>query len=296
MSAPSTDERADGREHTETNDRPDRLRIALLNAAHKRGTTQRNFERELDADLVEFHCPSGELPETFAFDACVVTGSSASVYWDEPWIGALKEWVGEAVTAGLPFLGVCYGHQLLADVLGGRVEAMGEYEIGYRAVEHDGANRLLTGIDDRFTVFTTHSDRVAEAPPGATVFARNEYGIHGFQRDRVFGVQFHPEYDATTAERVTAGKEGELEDERIRAVLGGIDAETYEVACEAKRLFDNFTGFVREQRNVRLAADARVDAAGDIGVSASAAGETGVDAGADAATAEWLSDSPVDSR
>ncbi|WP_440763705.1 type 1 glutamine amidotransferase [Natronorubrum sp. DTA7] len=283
MTDPSTDE------PTDSNERTERLRIALLNAAHKRGTTQQNFERELDADLVEFHCPSGDLPETFAFDACVVTGSSASVYWDEPWIGALKEWVGEAVDAGLPFLGVCYGHQLLADVLGGRVEGMGEYEIGYRIVEQNGANRLLTGVDERFTVFTTHSDRVAEAPPGATVFARNEYGIHGFQRDRVFGVQFHPEYDTTTATRVTEGKEGELETGRIEAVLEGIDAENYEAACEAKRLFDNFLEYVREQRNVRL------EGPTDTGVTAGVDTRIETTVDTDLATTESAADSSVDS-
>ncbi|WP_339102431.1 type 1 glutamine amidotransferase [Haloterrigena salinisoli] len=286
-----TDPSADDRSGEGADD--DRLRIALLNAAHKRESTRRNFERELDAELVEFHCPSGELPETFAFDACVVTGSSASVYWDEPWIGALKEWVGEAVAAGLPFLGVCYGHQLLADVLGGRVEDMGEYEIGYRSVEHDGANRLLTGVDEDFTVFTTHSDRVAAAPPGATVFARNEYGIHGFQRDRVFGVQFHPEYDMTTAERVTAGKDGDLEPARIQSVLAGIDAERYEAACEAKRLFDNFTAFVREQRDVGRGADigagSGTDAAATVDVDT-----VDVDTAVDAA-AESPLESPADS-
>jgi GMP synthase (glutamine-hydrolysing) len=222
-----------------------RLRIALLNAAHDGADTRRNFRRELDADLVEFHCPEGELPETFQFDACVVTGSRASVYWDEPWIGELKSYVGDAIDTGMPMLGVCYGHQLLADVLGGRVEDMGEYEIGYRTVEHDGQNDLLAGVDQDFTVFTTHSDRVAEAPPGADVFAKNDYGIHGFRKNNVFAVQFHPEYDMETAADVASGKD--LPDERIQRVLDGIDAENYSAACEAKTLFDNFTEFVREQ-------------------------------------------------
>jgi GMP synthase (glutamine-hydrolysing) len=226
-------------------------RIALLNAAHAAADTSRNFRRELDADVVEFHCPSGEVPESFAFDGCVVTGSRASVYWDEPWIGRLKEWVGEAVAAGLPFLGVCYGHQLLANVLGGRVEDMGEYEIGYRTVHQDGDNRLLDGIDDDFTAFTTHSDRVTEAPPGATVFARNDYGIHGFRKGRVFAVQFHPEYDAETARTVTAGKDEQLDDERIEAVLEGITPANYRAACEAKQLFDNFLSFVESERPER---------------------------------------------
>jgi GMP synthase (glutamine-hydrolysing) len=234
-----------------------RLRIALLNAAHDGADTRRNFRRELDADIVEFHCPERDLPETFQFDACVVTGSRASVYWDEPWIGDLKEYVGEAVESGMPMLGVCYGHQLLADVLGGSVEAMGEYEIGYRTVEQNGDNELLAGVDEEFTVFTTHSDHVVEAPPGATVFARNDYGIHGFRKDHVFAVQFHPEYDTETAESVTRGKD--LPDERIEAVLAGITDENYAAACEAKRLFDNFVEYVRQHSRSEGSAAASAD-------------------------------------
>jgi GMP synthase (glutamine-hydrolysing) len=230
-------------------------RIALLNAAHGPAKTSRNFRRELDAKIAEFHCPSGVFPGGFEYDGFVVTGSRASVYWDEEWIGRLKTWVGDAVEAGLPGLGVCYGHQLLADVLGGRVEAMGEYEIGYRTVEQDGKNRLLEGVDTEMTVFTTHSDHVVEAPPGATVFAKNDYGIHGFRKDRVFAVQFHPEYDMETAETVTKGKDDRLSTARIESVLDGIHAENYRAACEAKQLFDNFLGYVEEVQPRRVAGD-----------------------------------------
>jgi GMP synthase (glutamine-hydrolysing) len=226
------------------------MRIALLNAAQKAAETRENFRRELDADVETFHCPSGELPADFRFDGFVVTGSWASVYWDREWIGRLKTWVGDAVQAGLPALGVCYGHQLLADVMGGRVESMGEYEIGYRTVEHDGENRLLDGVDEQMTVFTTHSDHVVKEPPGATVFARNEYGIHGFRKGNVFAVQFHPEYDMPTATAVTKGKD-ELSDRRIEAVLADITPENYEAACEVKQLFDNFLTVAEEVQRTR---------------------------------------------
>jgi len=219
------------------------LRLALLNAAHDAEHNRRNFRREVDADLVEFHVTEGELPEGFAFDGCLVTGSRASVYWDEPWIDELASWVGEAIDRDVPFLGVCFGHQLLAHTLGGTVAPMDSYEIGYRTVEHDGTNPLLDGVNEEFTVFTTHSDHVAELPPGATEFARNDYGVHGFRDGDVFAVQFHPEYDPQTAEDVASGKD--LPDERIERVLDGITAENYRAACEAKRLFDNFTDYVR---------------------------------------------------
>ena len=225
-----------------------RPRLALLVGAHEPANTRRNFRRELDADLVEYHLPEGDVPDRFAFDGAVVTGSRSSVYHDEPWIDATKAWVDEAIDREIPFLGVCWGHQLLADVLGGTVEGMGEYEIGYREVTRVGETPLFEGVDDAFTVFTTHSDRVVELPPEAQQIAENDYGNHGFRKGHVFGVQFHPEYDADTAEHVTKGKDDQLSDERIAGVLEGITPENYRAACEAKGLFENFTRYVRRQR------------------------------------------------
>ncbi|WP_440007094.1 type 1 glutamine amidotransferase [Halomicrococcus sp. SG-WS-1] len=225
-----------------------RLRIAFLNAAHEGENTRRNFRRELDADLVEFDVTSGHLPGDFEFDGAVVSGSRSSVYWDEPWISQVKEWVERAIETGMPMLGVCYGHQLLADVLGGEVRDMGEYEIGYREIRHSGDSPLFEGVDERFVAFTTHSDEVAELPPDAESIAENEYGNHGFRKGDVFGVQFHPEYDTATAEEVTRGKD--LPDDRIRRVLDGITDENHDAACEAKLVFENFLDYVRDVREV----------------------------------------------
>jgi GMP synthase (glutamine-hydrolysing) len=230
-----------------------RPRIALLNAAHDPQPTRRNFRRELDADLVEYHLPGGDRPGTFDVDGAIVTGSKASVYWDEPWIDETATWVREAIDRGIPFLGVCFGHQYLADVLGGRVEDMGEYEIGYREVRRtvpeNVEDPLFDGIGDEVTVFTTHSDRVVETPPGAAVLAENDYGIHGFRTGDVFGVQAHPEYDLGTAEDVTLDKDDQLDDDTMERVLDGIHEDNYGAACEAKRLFENFVRFVDERRS-----------------------------------------------
>ena len=215
-----------------------RPRLALINAAHASFDTRRNFRRELDADLVEFHVVDEQYPEGFDFDGFVVTGSRSSVYWDEPWLDPTKAWVTEAIDRGLPALGICFGHQLLADVLGGTVEGMGEYEIGYREIERVVDDPLFEGLDDSFLCFTTHSDAVTDLPPGATLIAENDYGVHGFRKGNVVGVQAHPEYDQTTAEGVTRSKD--LPEERIEAVCAGITDENYARACETKRLFDNF--------------------------------------------------------
>ena len=229
-----------------------RPRLALLDAAHDDPGTRRNFRRELAADLVEFDATGGHLPDAFDFDGVVITGSSSSVYWDEPWITALVDWVAEADARGLPILGVCYGHQVLAEALGGTVAGMDGYEIGYREVRHDGDD-LFAGIDESFTVFTTHGDTVTELPPGADLLAENDYGVHAFRRGHAVGVQFHPEYDRDTAERITRTKEF-LGDERIETVLDGITDENYAAACETKQLFDNFVAAVDRLRDDRSSA------------------------------------------
>jgi GMP synthase (glutamine-hydrolysing) len=229
----------------------DRPRLALLDASHSDGSTRRNFRRELDADLLELDAHDDLPPlDTLDVDGLVVTGSRSSVYWDEPWIDALVEWVRVAVEdRDLPALGVCFGHQVLATALGGRVEHMGDYEIGYREVERApdaGDDPLLAGLDDRFLAFTTHQDAVVELPPGAVRIAGNDHGVQGFRLGRAWGVQFHPEYDLDTAERIAEKKRGHemLTDDEIDAVLAGVTAENYERACAAKRLFANFGGVV----------------------------------------------------
>jgi GMP synthase (glutamine-hydrolysing) len=232
-----------------------RSRLAFLNVAHDGAETRRNFRRELAADLVEYDASGGDLPPDLDVDGVVVTGSRASVYWDEDWIDPLTDYVGRAVAAGVPVLGVCYGHQVLAAALGGEVADMGAFELGYRTVELTADDPLFDGIDDEFTVFTTHGDTVTRLPPGAEALAENEYGLHAFRYGDSWGVQFHPEYDLETADRVARKKEGEVDQERFAAVLDGITPENHAAACEAKALFDNFVAHVE-----RVVAEGEADA------------------------------------
>ncbi|MFP8957504.1 type 1 glutamine amidotransferase [Natrialbaceae archaeon A-CW3] len=227
------------------------VRLALLNAAYDGEETRRNFRRELDASLAEFDITDGDLPETFAYDGVVVTGSRASVYWDEPWIEPAKEWVAEAIDRDIPFLGICWGHQLLADVLGGTVDDMGEYEVGYSEIEHTGDSPLFDGIDSRFTAYTSHSDAVLELPPGATPIAENEYSNHGYRAGRVFGVQFHPEFDQATMRKLLHNKE--LEDETRERLLVAVTNENHAKTRPASLVFENFTEYVRELQRKAVA-------------------------------------------
>ena len=223
----------------------DRPRIALLNASFAASTT-RNFRRELDGSIAEFDVTQDQLPGDVSFDGMIVTGSRASVYWDEPWIDRTKETVEAFIEAGVPTLGICWGHQLLADVLGGAVVDMGTYEIGYREIVRRGEDDLLAGLDERFVAFTTHSDEVVELPPGTRLIADNDVSIQGFTGDGVWGVQFHPEYDMETAREVTLEKD-DLDEARKQRALESITEENYRKAGQAKQVFDNFLQLVQRR-------------------------------------------------
>ncbi|MDY6819514.1 MAG: type 1 glutamine amidotransferase [Halobacteriales archaeon] len=230
------------------------LRLALLNAARNGDASRENFMRDVGNDLIEFNATACELPGDFEWDGVVVTGSWASTYWDEPWIDELRTWLQEADSRDIPMLGVCFGHQIVADALGGTVEDMGEYELGYREMTQTAESRLFTGIDDRFLAFATHHDQVTELPPGAQLIAENDCCIQGFQRGTAYGVQFHPEFDLETAERVAEGKDS-IDEERRQRILDGVTQESYERACEAKKVFVNFRSIAAEHKQAEVAAD-----------------------------------------
>ncbi|HEX7623651.1 MAG TPA: gamma-glutamyl-gamma-aminobutyrate hydrolase family protein [Anaeromyxobacteraceae bacterium] len=141
------------------------------------------------------------LPSFVGFDGLLMTGSPKSVVDPEPWMDDAAGYLLEAARTR-PVLGVCFGHQLLARALGGRVERNPRgREAGTAAVRltPEGARDLLfAGLDSPLLVQQTHEDHVAALPAGATLLAENEMTpVQAFAwGDNVRCVQFHPEFDA----------------------------------------------------------------------------------------------------
>jgi GMP synthase (glutamine-hydrolysing) len=139
--------------------------------------------------------------DTTRYCGAVITGSHAMVTDREPWSETLAGWVLRAMAGGLPILGICYGHQLLAHALGGEVTYQPKgIEIGTvnaHPTAAAGRDPLFSGISDRFPAQAVHRQTVTRLPPGATLLAGNAFEPHHAFRHGscAWGLQFHPEYD-----------------------------------------------------------------------------------------------------
>jgi GMP synthase (glutamine-hydrolysing) len=103
---------------------------------------------------------------------------------------------GRIYDLGIPVLGVCYGMQLLAKDLGGKVIPGAEREYGARTIQRRGTSRLLDGMKN---VWMSHGDRILEPPPGFQVTAQSETAMAAMENPdrKIFGIQFHPEVTHT---------------------------------------------------------------------------------------------------
>lgn len=142
------------------------------------------------------------LPELGQLRGIIVTGSPAYVTDGEEWNYLGADYLRSAHDLGIPILGVCYGHQLLAWAFGGDVDfhAKGR-EIGTVDIELSAAgcqDRLLSNLPQRFKVQVSHQQTVTRLPANAVLLAANGFDPHhGFRLgNSTWGLQFHPEFSA----------------------------------------------------------------------------------------------------
>jgi len=159
-----------------------------------------------------------QLPPPRSVSGVVVTGSGAMVTDRLEWSETTARWLRRAVDADIPVLGVCYGHQLLAHALGGRVgyNPHGR-EMGTVRVERLPAadDILLNAAPRAFDAQATHLQTVLEPPRDATVLARSSLDACQAVRfaPRAWGFQFHPEFGAREMRAYIRARDGALADE-----------------------------------------------------------------------------------
>jgi GMP synthase-like glutamine amidotransferase len=136
-------------------------------------------------------------PDPGQCDAILITGSAAGVYEDHPWLPPLREFIRRAYAATTPMLGICFGHQIMADALGGEVRKSEKgWGLGRHTYTVTRPDILDIGLPS-VAVACSHQDQVITPPAEAEVFLASDFtpnaGLH-YRNGCALSMQPHPEF------------------------------------------------------------------------------------------------------
>ena len=157
--------------------------------------------------------PQEDLPsQIHGFDRLIVSGSKTAATDSSPWIEQLLALIRQSVGYRIPFLGVCFGHQMMARALGG-LESVGKAatpEFGWVEIKTTASSPLFDQVPSKFHSFAAHFDEVGRLPSGFKVLAESEacaVQACQFQDLPTYGIQFHPEKGLLSAEKILLEKD-----------------------------------------------------------------------------------------
>lgn len=185
---------------------------------------------------VTYNVVDNEFPDSAqACDGWLITGSKHGAYEDHDWIPPLEQLIRDIHADGRPMVGICFGHQIIAQALGGTVE---KFKNGWSVGPTDYV------IDGQpMTMNAWHQDQVTVLPPGATVIGSSDFCDHAalLYDDRILTVQPHPEHTAAFVKRLIESRgRGLVPDPLLDAALDRLDAPN-----DSQAMADRMAAFLK---------------------------------------------------
>lgn len=168
-----------------------------------------------DFEITSYDVEAGELPASpDPPEAYLVTGSPAGVYDDLPWMTPLTEFL-RAAKGRAKLIGICFGHQIMAEAFGGKVEKSKRgWGVGLQTLDVCGTATFLGG-ERSVSIPASHQDQIVVQPPATGVIAANAfspYGVLAYEDQPALSMQFHPEFSPEFAKALIERRRDVLPD------------------------------------------------------------------------------------
>jgi len=139
-----------------------------------------------------------DFPSISQLEGIIITGSAFAVYDNPDWIDVLRDFIRQVYRAKIPMLGICFGHQIMADALGGKVEKSDKgWGIGRHVYQVRQKLNFMKGIGDEIAIVASHQDQVIIAPSEAEVFLSSNFTPNAgliYKNGAAISMQPHPEF------------------------------------------------------------------------------------------------------
>ncbi len=183
------------------------------------------------AEWVVFSVIDNEFPEFDQLDQCdayICTGSSFSVYEEIDWILRLKELVQEIQKQNIPFVGMCFGHQMLAHALGGKTQKAEQgWCIGVHTQHIARHEKWMRLYQPKLEILMSCQDQVVSLPPNSVLLANAArcpvamFKVGG----NMIGIQAHPEYSKAYCQALMESRRDRIDPELIEAAMATMDRD-----------------------------------------------------------------------
>lgn len=160
-------------------------------------------------------------PDPGAFDGVIITGSPAGVYDGDPWIGGLLDWIASA-KGQTRMVGICFGHQAMAQALGGRVEKSDRgWGVGLHRYDVQATEPWMQPPLSTIAIPVSHQDQVVERPAGARVILSSDFTPFAGLAwdDEAISMQCHPEFTPAFASALAEGRRDRIGADRVDPAL-----------------------------------------------------------------------------
>ncbi|MEO5807391.1 glutamine amidotransferase-related protein [Devosia sp.] len=194
------------------------------------------FERMLDGtgesfayEVVRAH--DGEpLPDPATLGGILITGSAAGVYDDLPWLEPLRGFIRDAYAKNTSMLGICFGHQIMADALGGDVRKSEKgWGLGRHAYAVKGRPAFMSGAKETLAVACSHQDQVIVAPKVAEVILASDFTPNAglmYQNGKALSFQPHPEFADDYTAALAELRRGKAPDALVNEAVASVSKES----------------------------------------------------------------------